>query len=52
MHQCDICEEMGCKDCENCYLGNPCIGCTDYDERNHTCRSNGACGGEAEEGDE
>ena len=33
MNQCDICEEMGCKDCMNCYLGNPCLGCEDYDKR-------------------
>lgn len=27
MTTCERCEEMGCVDCENCYLGNPCLGC-------------------------
>lgn len=28
MDQCEICAEMGCSDnCENCSLGNPCLGC-------------------------
>lgn len=28
MTQCEICAEMGCSDnCENCSLGNPCLGC-------------------------
>ena len=44
MNQCDICEEMGLKDCLHCYLGNPCIGCTEYDEKNDICKSNGGCG--------
>lgn len=43
MNQCEICEEMGCKDCMRCSLGNPCLGCKDYDERTDTCRSNGGC---------
>lgn len=43
MNQCDVCEEMGCKDCQNCYLGNPCLGCKDYDSLTHQCISNGAC---------
>jgi len=43
MTQCDICEEIGCKDCQNCYLGNPCIGCSDYLPPNG-CKSNGGCG--------
>lgn len=46
MDQCDICEEMGLKDCQHCYLGNPCIGCEDYDVENDKCKSDGACGGE------
>jgi hypothetical protein len=46
MNQCDICEEMGMKDCMNCTLGNPCLGCQDYDKANHICTSNGACGEE------
>lgn len=32
------------KDCMNCYLGNPCLGCQDYDKNTNTCTSNGACG--------
>lgn len=43
MNQCEICAEMGCDDCANCYLGNPCIGCADYDRVNNTCMSNGGC---------
>ncbi len=44
MSQCDICEEMGTNDCMRCSLGNPCINCTDYDERADKCKSNGGCG--------
>ena len=36
-----ICEEHNCM---NCYLGNPCIGCADYDEDTDTCKSDGGCG--------
>ena len=43
MSQCDICEEMGVNDCKHCSLGNPCLGCVDYDEYNDTCKSNGGC---------
>ena len=43
MDRCEICEEMGCNDCINCYLGNPCLGCGDYDRKTHECTSNGAC---------
>lgn len=43
MSICDRCEEYGACDCQHCDLGNPCIGCTDYDEASDTCRSNGAC---------
>lgn len=42
---CDLCEERGEKDCKNCYLGNPCIGCGDYDKKLCRCTSNGACAG-------
>ena len=42
--KCDICEDIGCNDCANCYLGNPCYGCKDYDRQTHICTSNGACG--------
>ena len=49
MNLCEICMEMGQDDCENCYLGNPCIGCDDYDEVKHTCKSDGACGEEVTE---
>ena len=51
MNQCDICEEIGCKDCMNCYLGNPCINCDDYDKQTHICKSNGACGANMERGE-
>lgn len=44
MTQCEICEEIGCNDCQNCYLGNPCIGCDDYDRETNTCKSKGGCG--------
>ena len=44
MNTCETCAEMGCKDCMNCELGNPCIGCTDYNKETHTCSSNGGCG--------
>lgn len=49
MNQCDICEEMGCKNCISCYLGNPCLGCEDYDKRSGTCKSNGGCAERREE---
>lgn len=51
MSQCDICEEMGCKDCKHCSLGNPCLGCVDYDEDNDTCKSNGGCAERGESDD-
>ena len=44
MFVCDVCEEQGEVDCIHCKLGNPCIGCTDYDEKNDICKSNGGCG--------
>ena len=40
---CELCEEFGDHDCKFCNLGNPCIGCTDYDLVNDYCKSNGAC---------
>lgn len=47
MYPCDYCEE---RDCLDCTLGNPCLGCDDYDRKNDRCTSNGACGrDEAEE---
>ena len=49
MGQCDICEEMGMADCENCYLGNPCLNCPGYDAKAHECMVNGEC---AEAGNE
>ena len=49
MTQCEICEEvMGWTDCMHCYLGNPCIGCDDYDEEYDTCMSLGGCGERSE----
>lgn len=44
MTQCEICEEMGGNDCMRCPLGNPCLGCDDYDEEYETCMSLGGCG--------
>ena len=43
MFVCDICEEMGTKDCRRCYLGNPCLGCPDYNFDGDICTSDGAC---------
>lgn len=40
MHVCDLCND---EDCINCYNGNPCLSCTDYDRINNECMSNGAC---------
>lgn len=44
MNQCEICEEMGCKHCEHCSIGNPCLGCSDYDDDNDICISDVGCG--------
>ena len=44
MDTCELCREYGDHDCKRCNLGNPCIGCADYDMWNDTCRSKGACG--------
>lgn len=44
MNPCELCEEYGDHDCKHCTLGNPCIGCVDYDMRNDACTSEGACG--------
>lgn len=44
---CELCYEydLGCNDrCKYCALGNPCIGCADYDPVKDTCKSSGACG--------
>lgn len=41
---CDICIELGMDNCVNCELGNPCLGCKDYDEEATTCKSEGGCG--------
>lgn len=49
MNQCDICAEMGIMDCKMCRLGNPCLGCEDYDLENDTCKSKGGCGADREE---
>lgn len=40
MYVCDSCEERSCKDCE---LGNPCLGCLDYDRTKDDCKSKGGC---------
>lgn len=39
---CDFCMSDEC-DCIMCQLGNPCLGCEDYDQINHVCKSNGGC---------
>ena len=44
MSPCELCEEYGGHACKRCNLGNPCIGCADYDMRNEMCTSEGACG--------
>ena len=38
---CEFCMEEE-RDCKMCTLGNPCLGCEDYDIENG-CKSNGAC---------
>ena len=43
MTQCEMCEEMGNHDCKYCSLGNPCLGCKDYDAENDKCKSDGGC---------
>lgn len=44
MYICDVCRETGQDDCIRCSMGNPCLGCSDYDEEKDECRSDGACG--------
>jgi len=39
---CDYCLDED-RDCIICPLGNPCLGCEDYDQINHVCKSNGGC---------
>jgi len=39
---CDFCISDEC-DCIMCKLGNPCLGCEDYDQINDVCKSNGGC---------
>lgn len=48
MTQCEMCKEVGKSDCENCYLGNPCYCCSDYDDITMKCTSEGACGNDTE----
>ena len=40
---CFQCADLGDDDCMMCPLGNPCLGCEDYDQINHVCKSNGGC---------
>lgn len=51
MNPCEICyghETVDCPySCRYCALGNPCLGCADYDTENDTCKSEGACGDQA-----
>lgn len=45
MNACEYCQEYNDKpDCKRCTLGNPCLGCLDYDLENDKCLSNGECG--------
>lgn len=46
-----LCENIANMDCINCYLGNPCINCVDYDIKTHKCISNGGCAEEIKAGD-
>lgn len=39
---CDFCISDE-RECIMCQLGNPCLGCEDYDQTNHVCKSNGGC---------
>lgn len=42
---CDWCEHAQGSDwCLSCRLGNPCLGCEDYDTERDICLSNGGCG--------
>ena len=43
MDVCWTCRETGQEDCIHCSMGNPCLGCPDYDEERDSCRSDGAC---------
>ena len=44
--ECEICRENGLMDCKDCFSGNPCLKCDDYDYENDKCKSNGGCGNE------
>lgn len=48
-YPCDDCIDL---DCMMCYLGNPCLGCEDYDTTEQKCTSDGACGKKREEVEE
>ena len=43
---CEHCKWYNCGeiDCMSCPLGNPCLGCDDYDALTRGCKSNGGCG--------
>ncbi len=45
----NVCDHCEMNDCMYCPLGNPCLGCEDYDEINNVCTSNGRCGEQIEE---
>lgn len=49
---CDICIELGMNNCINCTLGNPCLGCEDYEEDTITCKSGGGCDNMRQDNDE
>lgn len=48
MIQCEICHETGDYNCGYCDLGNPCLGCDDYDIENDECKSDGGCADDSE----
>lgn len=33
MYICDVCRETGQEDCIHCSMGDPCLGCHNYDEK-------------------
>ena len=43
---CDYCESSGSEYCR-LICGNPCYGCSDWDDEKLECKSDGACGKES-----
>lgn len=46
MITCEFCDDIS--HCRDCSLGNPCLGCEDYDAEDDACYSDGGCGREDE----